>query len=222
MKKIKLFLLILMAGLFGNLAQAVDNENNSKTYILGHWDYPKDSVQPVYVMSEGDDVELFINDIPFGHGKRASDYLFIFDNVIFQPGTLTAVGYDWQGKELSRHSVITPGVPAQLVLTPVGNQDDFHANGEDLALFQVEVGDFQARRCNDNRIIRLEIEGPAEWLGSFPSLPDNSINNKKIQAVNGMNRFLVKSTHEAGPIKITAHAEGLAPVTFTLNSLPAE
>lgn len=206
----------------GNLAFAADNDNNGKTYILGHWNHPKNSVQPVYVMSEGDDVELLINGISYGHGRHATDYLFIFDDVIFQPGILTAVGYDWQGNELSRHSIESAGVPAQLKLTPVENRD-LIPNGNDFALILVEVGDFQGKRCGgDNRVINFEIEGPAEWLGSFPHHPDNSQYTKKFRVENGANRALIKSTDEPGQIKITAKSEGLDPVTITLNSRAGE
>ena len=65
----------------------VDN-TGAATYIVGHWNYPDNTVKPVYVVSNGEDVELFLNGKSLGHGKRDYNFLFTFDNVAFRPGKL--------------------------------------------------------------------------------------------------------------------------------------
>lgn len=211
--------LLCVAG-FGISIGASGENPDKNTYIANHWNYPPNSMQTVYVVSEGDDVELFINGIPFGHGKRDLDHLYRFDNVIFQPGILTAVSYDWNGKELGRHTVTTAGVPAILKLSVTENPEGFRANGTDIALLQFEVTDFQGRRCgSDDREVSFEIEGPAEWLGSLPE-EEGSVYSKKISAEHGTNRALVRSTTTPGEIRITARAKGLEPASLTLNSTP--
>ena len=200
----------------------VDNEGQ-KTYIVGHWSYPENTVKPVYVVSGGDDVELFLNGISLGHGKKDYDFLYTFDDVTFQPGDLTAVSYDKNGKEISRHMLRTPGVPAQLKLTVMENPEGFHADGADMALLQFEVTDFQGRRCPvDNRMVTFEIEGPAQWRGGIAQGHDNYILSKQLPVECGINRALVRSTTEPGTVKITAKAEGLAPASVTLNTSPVE
>lgn len=42
-----------------------------QTYIIGHWNYPENTVKPVYVVSNGEQVELLLNGKSLGMGKRA-------------------------------------------------------------------------------------------------------------------------------------------------------
>lgn len=75
----------------------VDTENH-QTHIIGHWNYPPDTeVKPVYVVSTGEEVELFLNE-SLGKGNRDYNFLFTFDKVAFKPGKLEAVSYDKKEK----------------------------------------------------------------------------------------------------------------------------
>lgn len=185
-----------------------------KTVINGHWNYAKNSVHQVTVNSEGNDVELFINGISFGHGKKENKNTFVFDGVIFQPGDLTAVSYDGNGKEISRQTLHTAGAPAQLIVTVASNTTELDASGEDTAEIIFKVADFQGNVCGaDNRTVILEIDGPAVWT-------ENNVSGHKkaIEVQNGTNRAVIRSTHTPGDIKITATAKGLAPVFVGMNS----
>lgn len=213
-----LFLLILFGGNIN-----IKGEAPLKTNIIGHWNYPNNSIQTVYVESGGVDVELFINGISFGHGKKEADSIFRFDKVIFLPGDLTAVSYDANGNELSRQTLQTAGKPAQLILKVKENPEGFFANGDDLATLQFDVTDFQGKRCgSDGRLVYLEIDGPAEWIGSDSQDEGKHIRWRAVNVKNGTNSVLLKSTNTPGVIKVTAKAKGLAPVNVTLNSLPTE
>ena len=130
-----------------------------QTYIIGHWNYPENTVKPVYVVSNGEQVELLLNGKSLGMGKRAYHFLFTFDKVAYQPGKLEAVSYDGKGKEVSRYTLFTAGEAACLKLTAVQNPEGFHADGADMALLQVEVVDKDGRRCSlDNRTVRFTNE----------------------------------------------------------------
>ena len=80
-----------------------------QTYIIGHWNYPEHTVKPVYVVSNGEQVELLLNGKSLGKGKRESHFLFTFDKVAYQPGRLEAVSYDGKGREVSRYTLSTVG-----------------------------------------------------------------------------------------------------------------
>ena len=82
-----------------------------QTYIIGHWNYPENTVKPVYVVSNGEQVELLLNGKSLGMGKRAYHFLFTFDKVAYQPGKLEAVSYDGKGKEVSRYTLSTLAKP---------------------------------------------------------------------------------------------------------------
>ena len=199
----------------------VDN-NGIKTYIVGHWNYPENTVKPVYVVSGGDDVELLLNGKSLGHGKRDYDFLFTFDNVSFQPGELTAVSYK-DGKEVSRFTVETAGKPAKLLISAIENPEGFHADGADMALLHFEVVDAKGRRCPlDNRMVSFSIDGPAEWRGGIAQGPDNYILSTDLPVECGVNRALIRSTTVPGDIKITAKAEGLPDASISLKTLPVE
>ena len=166
----------------------------AKTYIIGHWNYgtsPSPSKggvkKPVYVVSTGDEVELFLNGRSLGMGRQSYRYLFTFDNVPFEPGTLEAVGYSRTSvpshprtPELSRTSnykLETVGEPYQLKLTAIENPEGTKADGADMVLFQVEVLDKEGRRCPlDDRQIHFELWGEAKWIGGIATR-----NNKDMQ-----------------------------------------
>lgn len=140
-----------------------------RTYIVGHWNYDAGFIVPtVYVVSNADSVALYQNGkaiVPSGHDYR---FLFTFKDVRHESGRLTAVGYDKSGKEVSRHELRTAGEPARLLLTTIENPTGWKADGNDVALVQVEVVDAEGRRCPlDNRLVKFEVDGPAEYRGGL-------------------------------------------------------
>ena len=192
-----------------------------QTYIIGHWNYPEHTVKPVYVVSNAEQVELFLNGTSLGKGKRDYHFLFTFDNVAYQPGKLEAVSYDVQGKEVSRYTLETAGEPARLHLTAMQNPEGFRADGADMALVQVEVVDKNGRRCPlDNRMISFLLEGEAEWRGGIAQGSGNYILSKELPVECGINRALLRSTTKAGKITVTARAEGLPEAKLALETLP--
>lgn len=212
MNKIK----IIIAGLFLasaiSSAIAVENVGDNSTYIIGHWNYPPNSVNPIYVVSEGDDVELFVNDVSNGHGRPESKYLFAFDNVNFQPGTLTAVSYDAEGKELGRYTLLTSGVPAQLHLSVLEYSDENKIEEPEDIIIQCRLTDFYGKRClADNRTVLIEIEEPAD-LSEIPvKLNENVMLRKQLKLNKGENNLSIKKPSKSGVLKVTAKAPGLAP-----------
>ena len=194
-----------------------------QTYIIGHWNYPENTVKPVYVVSNGEQVELLLNGKSLGMGKRAYQFLFTFDKVAYQPGKLEAVSYDGKGKEVSRYTLSTAGEAACLKLTAIQNPEGFHADGADMALLQVEVVDKDGRRCPlDNRTVRFTLKGEAEWRGGIAQGKDNHILDMNLPVECGINRALIRSTTKAGKIVIMAEAEGLPPATLTLQTVPVK
>ena len=187
----------------------------AKTYIIGHWNYeasPSPSEggvrKPVYVVSTGNEVELFLNGKSIGKGTQSYRYLFTFDDVPYEPGTLEAVSSDG-----SRYKLETVGEPYQLKLTAITNPEGTKADGADIVLFQVEVVDKQGRRCPlDNRMIHFELWGEAKWIGGIES------DAMAVPVECGVNRVLVRTTANAGEICLSAYAEGVKPAYIQVNS----
>lgn len=186
-----------------------------QTYIIGHWNYNPGTVKNVYVVSTAPRVELFLNGKSLGYGECSSSFLYTFKNVAYQYGELKAVGMDEQGKILSEYTLQTAGTPAALRLTVQTSPQGFHADGSDMALVQVEVVDKNGKRCPlDNRTVKFSIEGPAEWRGGIANGKDNCILSKILPVECGVNRVLIRSTRDAGTVKLAAVADSLPMVTI--------
>ena len=200
----------------------VDTEKD-QTYIIGHWNYPENTVKPVQVVSTGEEVELFLNGNSLGKGKRQYNFLFTFDNVAFKPGKLEAVSYNKAGKEISRYALNTAGEPASLKLTAIQNPEGFHADGADMALIQVEVVDKDGKRCPlDNRTVQFTLNGHAEWRGGIAQGENNHILDTNLPVECGINRALIRSTTTAGKVTLTAQAKGLPSASLTLETVPVK
>ena len=217
----------------------------TQTYIVGHWNYKKGTVKPIYVVSTGNEVELFLNGKSLGKGKQSYRYLYTFDNIAYETGTLEAVADDG-----SRYKLETAGEPYQLKLTAIENPESMKADGADMALFEVEVLDKQGRRCPlDDRMIHFELWGEGKWIGGIgtrnnkemqrpddnrpaglldaaatKNVSDNYVGAMNLPVECGVNRVLVRSTVNAGNINISAFAEGVKPayITVKTNAVDAE
>jgi hypothetical protein len=195
-----------------------------RTYIVGHWNYEQGFTVPtVYVVSNAEKVVLVQGDKRINPDKHEYRFLSTFKNVKYTHGKLTAIGYDKNGKEVSRHEIQTAGEPAQLKLTPILNPTGWKADGHDLALVQVEVVDKDGRRHPlDNRLVKYTLKGQGEWRGGIAKGKFNHVFCDTLPVECGINRVMLRSTTKAGEVVLTAKAEGLPVATITLNTNPVE
>ncbi len=188
-------------------------------HIIGHWNYAAGVVKPVYVVSTADKVELKLNGRSLGYGVQSSRFLFTFDKVAFQPGTLQAVGLDSAGRQIATAELKTAGAPVALRLKLQTGPGGLRADGADMALVDVEVVDARGNRCPTAlNTIDFKLTGAAEWRGGIAQGPDNYILSKALPVEGGVNRVILRSTPTAGAIHLTATAEGLRPATLELSS----
>jgi len=87
-------------------------------HLLPHWNWPGKEGKEinVWVHTNCDEVELFLNKKSLGK-KSVKQYSHLEWNVIYQPGTLEAVGYK-DGKKVMADVQKTTGTPAAIKLTP--------------------------------------------------------------------------------------------------------
>ncbi len=194
-----------------------------RAYIMGHWNYQPGTVKDIFVCASCTKVELLVNGESMGFGKRSKDFLFTFENIAWQPGTIEAVGYDDAGKELCRVKRETAGTPSAIRLTGYNGPDGFMADGADLMLVEVEVVDDQGRRCPTSfNMIDFELTGPAQWRGGIAQGPDNYILAKSLPVELGINRVLLRSEPVAGKITLIAKSSTLKQAELNINSLSIE
>ena len=211
-----------------------------RTYIVGHWNYQKgDTIPRIFVVSNGKNVSLRINGKDTGiEGKNEYRYLYTFKNVPYEAGELKAVA------DNSEYAIQTAGEPYELKLTKIENPTAWKADGADVVLVQYEVVDRQGRRCPlDNRNVRFELEGPAEWRGGIctptgeykPVTQDresyyrgegnpNHVLDTTLPVEAGVNRVMLRSTTEAGQVVLHAYADGLkkTSIEFETKAFPTQ
>jgi beta-galactosidase len=146
-------------------------------HILPHWNWPDRIGQnvPVYVYTNGDSAELFLNGKSLGRKTKVKTisgpiyygvldkYRLCFNDVNYKPGELKAVAYK-DGKEIGQAVMRTAGKPAAIRLTP--DRKELSASGDDLCYILIEAIDANGVVCPlaDN-MIRFKVEGAAEIAG---------------------------------------------------------
>lgn len=195
-----------------------------RTYIVGHWNYePGDTIPVVYVVSTSDKVVLAQGDRKDTADEHKYRFLHIFRNVIYSADRLTATGFGADGREESSYTLETTGKPHGIKLTAITNPTGWKADGNDVALVQVEITDKQGRRCPlDNRLIRFSLSGPAEWRGGVAKGKDNHALQDTLAVECGINRVMLRSTAKAGTVTLTARAEGMDDTKITLTTNAVE
>ncbi|HLP25219.1 MAG TPA: DUF4982 domain-containing protein, partial [Acidobacteriota bacterium] len=171
----------------------------------------------VWVYSNCDDVELFLNGVSLG--KQSMPPLDHLEwKVRYAPGQLVAKG---TRKGVGVETKIeTTGAPAAIRLT--ADRSALAADNVDLAVVKIEVVDAQGRVVpTASNKITFTLTGPAKLIGvgnGDPSChePDKASSRS---AFNGLAQAIVQTTHEAGPITLAAQADGLAPAHVTLTSV---
>jgi beta-galactosidase len=225
-------------------AHRVIQNDQPDIHILGHWSYP--AAQPdgsktkktVYVIANTDSVELFVNGESIAVNSKPEDkWIFAFPDVAFAPGSIKAVGMN--GTTVAAQKVLTTAGPAAaLKLTAIIGPNGLQADGEDIALIDVEVVDANGHRCpTDDARVDFTCTGPAIWRGGYNSGKLDSTNNTYLNTECGINRVAVRSTlilangsvpapvsaptpAPPPPIIITAKREGLKPAQLQLTPKP--
>jgi beta-galactosidase len=193
-----------------------------QVHIIGHWTYPAGTKKTVYVGSNAQDVELFVNGRSLGYGSVSDRYLFTFSDVQWEPGEIKAVAYSG-GKHVATQSKHTVGPPVALRLTPITGPRGLHADGSDVALIDVEAVDASAERCPTfQQRVDFEIKGPADWRGGYNSGKTNSINRSYLDLEAGVNRVSIRATRTPGEITITATSSGLESGSVIIRSHPVK
>jgi len=174
-------------------------------HILPHWTHPKmetGTKVPVWVYSNCDEVELFLNGKSLGKDKPGTkwDEMQCDWMVPWAHGKLEAVGYK-SGKEIARTSQTTADVPAKLALS---------IEGESCPVVTVIQTDENGvmNPYAENRI-HYHIDGPARILSLESGNPVNTENNygkTSRTAFFGLARAFLQTTSGDGPLSVVVGA----------------
>ncbi|MFY8004198.1 MAG: beta-galactosidase GalA, partial [Chitinophagaceae bacterium] len=182
-------------------------------HISPHWNWPQYLNSPieVWVNSNADSVELFLNNKSLGTKvmERNSHLTWL---VNYQPGILKAIGYK-KGRLITAKQETT-GNPVDVVVTPY--KTTLLADGKDVSVINISMQDAEGRDIpNANNQIRFSISGPGKIIGVGNGDPSSHEPDKCADGMwqrslfNGKCQVIVQSTGEAGLIKFEAHANGV-------------
>ena len=201
-------------------------------HLFPHWNWQGREGEeiPVWVHSNCDEVELFLNGVSLGK-QTVKPFHHLEWKVKYAPGTLLARGFKG-GKEILTDKVETTGQPVAVNLA--ADRTTITADGEDVAVFTVQVADAKGRMVpTANDAITFAITGPGKIIGvgngdpsshepdQFVATRDNPSPKWSRSLFNGLAQVLVQSTQAPGEIKLTATGKGLEPASVTVQTKPS-
>lgn len=121
--------------------------NVSVGKLSENWNREAGEQVSLYIYTNGDEVELFLNGKSLGVKKNSNDpklrARIKWDNIAYAPGTLVAVAKK-NGKVVARHQIETTGEAVALKLVP--DMETWHADGKDLMHVRIYAVDKKGRR----------------------------------------------------------------------------
>ena len=187
-------------------------------HLLPHWNWTGATNDiDVWCYSNCKDVELFLNGVSLGKKPMPRNGHLQW-TVKYAPGTLSAKGYDGD-KVVAETKVETTGAPASVRL--VADRSTIASDGQDVSVITVTATDAQGRPVPvaDN-LIHFELKGAGKIIGvgnGDPSSHESDKANER-KLFNGLAQVIVQSTRTAGPIELTATAEGLKSATIRIEA----
>ncbi|MEO7311930.1 MAG: beta-galactosidase GalA [Chitinophagaceae bacterium] len=182
-------------------------------HISPHWNWRDKRGQAidVWVNSNADDVELFLNGKSLGKKDMPRNgHLQWLVN--YAPGTLEAVGYK-KGKRIST-KVETTGQAVEVVMTPY--KTTMMADGRDVTIVNISAVDKDGKEVPDaDNMIRFYLKGDARIIGVGNGDPSSHEPDKCVDGAwqrslfSGKCQVIIQSGKTAGILKFEAKAAGL-------------
>ena len=202
------------------------NTTDNTLHILPHWNWAgrEGQVTPVFVYTNFDSAELFINGKSMGVQKKndsspQSRYRLMWMDVKYEPGTVKVVAFDKSGRPAAEKSIVTAGKPHRLVLEADRVQLD--ADGKDISFVTVSVVDEKGNPCPTvNEQLKFSVSGAGTYRaacnGDATSLELFHLPTLKL--FKGKLVVLVQSKTTRGEIKLKVEGNGIKDGQVTLVS----
>jgi beta-galactosidase len=192
------------------------NQKDTTIHILPHWNWQGKEGQtiPVFVYTNGDCAELFLNGVSQGKQCKKPDsqksterFRLMWNDVKYKAGELTAVAYK-EGQKLGTATLKTTGPPTVLKLTAEEN----YMFGHGLGFIKVEAVDKDGNPhpLADNTVT-VAIDGPAVIAGVGNGNPQSidPFQSYQVKLFNGKAMIYLRSTSDRGEVKVSVSAKGL-------------
>jgi beta-galactosidase len=193
-------------------------QEDTTIHILPHWNWEDRTGKkvPVFVYTNGDCAELFLNGKSQGLQckKPKADtsterFRLMWKDIIYEPGELRVVAYK-EGRKLGEKIVKTAGKAARLKLTP--DRMQLEAGGMDLSYVLVEALDEEGNVAPlaDHKVnIVVEGRGSIAGVGNGNPQSFEPFQADYVRLFYGKAMIILKSDRAPGTITAKVAAEGL-------------
>ena len=211
------------------LYRSVWNKKQPTLWALPHWTWQgrEGKVTPVFVYTSHPSAELFINGKSQGRLSKKNRqtaktveerYRLMWNDVVYEPGTLKVVAYDAAGNKADSLTVKTAGKPHHLVIEP-SFTETLAADGKDIGYYLVKAVDKEGNLCpHFSGQVELEAKGAACFKavanGDATSL--ELFHLPRMHSFGGQLMMLVQAGNQAGTAQLRAKAKGLRPATLSV------
>ena len=207
-------------------AEWTDVKKAPMVHLFPYWDFNPGQKVDVRACTNAPCVELFVNGI--SQGKRQIDHAhgkkLIADwQVEYVPGTITAVAYDDDGREVASDSRTSFGDSRRIVLS--ADKITVRADGWDMCFVTVETLDENGNKVeNASDYVMASLEGPGRILGmdNGDSTDYDNYKTNVRKLFSGKLLIVVGTTGESGEIKLHISGKGLESAELTLAAVKAE
>ncbi|MFA9194260.1 DUF4982 domain-containing protein [Flavobacterium sp. FBOR7N2.3] len=202
------------------------NTEKETLHILPHWNWEgrEGQVTPVFVYTNYDSAELFVNGKSMGIQKKSNPtpqnrYRLMWMDVKYEPGTVKVVAFDKDGKAVAEEEIHTAGNGYQIVLD--ADRKTIKADGKDLSYVTVSVVDKNGVPCPTlTNQLQFKVKGKGKYKaacnGDATSLEQFHLPTMKL--FSGKLVVTVQSLKEAGNMELTVTGKGLKTATLSISS----
>jgi beta-galactosidase len=206
------------------------NKEKETLHLLPHWDWKgrEGEVTPVFVYTNYESAELFINGKSMGVQKKNNTspqhrYRLMWMDVKYEPGTVKVVAYGSDGKVAAEKTISTPGKPYAIKLDP--DRKIIQADGEDISFVTVSIVDKNGNECPQAaNQLKFSVKGAGTYRaacnGDATSIEQFHLPTMKV--FNGKLVVLVQAGKSAGSIELVVTGDKLKEGRVQLSSATSQ
>ena len=188
-----------------------------------HWNRTPGQQLSLYTYTNADEVELLLNGRSLGRKQNPVDdpkhrNQIHWDNIVYEHGYLEAIARN-NGQVVARHRIETTGEAVRLTATL--DNASWQADGQDLQHVRITAVDRKGRQVPmANQKLSFAVEGDARIVGVI----NGDINSDELTVGNsrslwqGSCTVILRAGRTAGPVSLTATADGLKPLKQKLTT----
>lgn len=203
------------------------NVKDETLHILPHWNWEgrEGETTPVFVYTNYNSAELFVNGKSQGIQKKTKDktlqhrYRLMWMDVKYEPGTVKVVAFDDAGNAVAEKEICTAGKPHHLELE--ADRKIISADGKDLGYITVSVVDKDGNLCpTATDQLNFKVSG----AGKFKAVCNGDATSLEMFHLPTMKTFsgklvvTLQSLNEAGNINLEIKGKGLKTGKITIQA----